>query len=445
MEPVAEIAVDQAGGSIHEEGWQSWSPTCTYGLSENPHRWVSERNRVLCYRPEVPEPGAGFRGEGLLAIQPAGGAPVHVFAAGDGFIEVPTIEVEIIDGGARVSASGAVEHSIDEGSGGIDGALARWADGFAGRAGVESIRQAPSIWCSWYHYFTQVTEADIDENLEAIVERDLPVDVVQLDDGYQEAHGDWLKLSDRFASLTGLVERIRDAGLRAGIWVAPFLVFPESQLAADHPEWLVRGDDGDPLMGGHNWARDCLVLDTTHPEALEYISGVFRTMTEWGIDFYKIDFIYAGAMPGRRHEDLTSLEAYRRGVQAIREAIGDSFLLGCGAPMLPTVGLVDAMRVSPDTEPQYEPHDGDYSQPSVRSAMITGRGRAFMHGRFWVNDPDCLIVRPDIQGREEWADHVERWGGLRGSSDRIASLDEWGMARTRELLSRSPTEPFIAS
>ena len=77
--------------------------------------------------------------------------------------------------------------------------------------------------------------------------------------------------------------------------------------------------------------------------------------------------------------------------------------------------------------------------------MITGRGRAFMHGRFWVNDPDCIIVRPDIQGREEWADHVERWGGLRGSSDRIGSLDEWGMSRTRELLSVSPTEPFIAS
>ena len=77
--------------------------------------------------------------------------------------------------------------------------------------------------------------------------------------------------------------------------------------------------------------------------------------------------------------------------------------------------------------------------------MITGRARAFMHGRFWVNDPDCLIVRPEVERREEWADHVAAWGGLRASSDRIASLDEWGLATTRELLSCSPVEPFIAS
>jgi hypothetical protein len=34
----------------------------------------------------------------------------------------------------------------------------------------------------------------------------------------------------------------------------------------------------------------------------------------------------------------------------VREVMGDeAFLLGCGAPILPSVGLVDAMRVSPDT------------------------------------------------------------------------------------------------
>jgi alpha-galactosidase len=131
-------------------------------------------------------------------------------------------------------------------------------------------------------------------------------------------------------------------------------------------------------------------------------------------------------------------------VRLIRDAVGpQAYLLGCGAPMLPSVGLVDAMRVSPDTGPEYEPRQGDLSQPSVRSAMLGGVGRAWQHGRFWVNDPDCLIVRPEVEHRQAWATHVERYGGLRGSSDRLRDLDEWGRQTTRRLLSTvPPPKPF---
>ena len=55
-----------------------------------------------------------------------------------------------------------------------------------------------------------------------------------------------------------------------------------------------------------------------------------------------------------------------------------------------------------------------------------------------MNDPDCLIVRPGVERREEWAAVVERYGGLRASSDRIADLDEWGLATTRRLLGTPP-------
>ena len=103
------------------------------------------------------------------------------------------------------------------------------------------------------------------------------------------------------------------------------------------------------------------------------------------------------------------------------------------------------MRVSPDTGPQYEPNGDDLSQPSQLAAVVTGRARAFQHARFWVNDPDCLIARPVVERREEWARHVERFGGLRGSSDRLASLDEWGLETTRRLLRPSSTEPFDLS
>jgi alpha-galactosidase len=444
MKPIDEFATEAKNAAVYEHGWQSWSPTTTYRIGEEPLRPRGERNRFLCYRPETAPGTDVYWGEGLLAIDPGDGSGCRIYAVEDATEIVPSIQVEVAGDRAIVSSDGPVRTIVDTGPGGLDNALARWADGFAARAGANTIRRAPTIWCSWYQYFTNVTSADMVENIEAIERLDLPVDVIQLDDGYQTAHGDWLTLTDRFESLQGIADRISSSGRRAGIWLAPFLVFPESELARRHPDWLLGGPD-EPVHAGRNWNRDLFALDTTHPAAMEWITEVFATMHEWGYDFFKVDFVYAGALPGRRHQDIAPIAAYRLGMQRLREAMGDSYFLGCGAPILPSVGLVDAMRISPDTEPQYLPKDGDLSQPSIRSAITTGVGRAFQHGRFWVNDPDDLIVRPAIEGRAEWADHVRRYGGLRGSSDRIADLDEWGLTVTRELLSDSPTAPFIAS
>jgi alpha-galactosidase len=447
FETVLELAVEPAEALVHEQGWQSWSPTATWPVTAVPPAPTAARNRVIGYRPGEAVPSGLFQGEGLLAVQPATDGPVHVIAVDRAERETASIRAALDGTTVRVSADGPVRVAVDAGPGGIDGALARWADGFAARAGVTSIRRAPTIWCSWYHYFTRVTEADMDENLASMARLDLPIDVVQLDDGYEREIGDWQLLSDRFASLDGLIGRIGDAGRRAGVWVAPFLVGSRSGTARDHADWLVRDPaTGEPADAGHNWNQDLFALDTTHPEARRWLQDVFGGFRRSGFDFFKIDFIYAGAIPGRRHDaNVTEIEAYRSGVALIREAIGDAYLLGCGAPILPSVGLVDAMRISPDTAPHWEPLENDLSKPGGKSSVLTGRGRAFQQGRFWVNDPDCLIARPAIEHREELAAHVERYGGLRGSSDRLAELDGWGLETTRRLLADSPVEPFIES
>jgi alpha-galactosidase len=70
-------------------------------------------------------------------------------------------------------------------------------------------------------------------------------------------------------------------------------------------------------------------------------------------------------------------------------------------------------------------------------------GAGWQLGRFWVNDPDCLLARPEVERREVWAAHVERYGGLRGSSDGLRALDEWGLETTRRLLATvPPPRPF---
>ncbi|MBA3249524.1 MAG: alpha-galactosidase [Geodermatophilaceae bacterium] len=437
MQDIAALIVDPVHATVYEHGWQSWSPTRVYPLGAAPYRPVSEHRRLMNYRPDRVAPAAAFWGEGLLAVDPGDGSPVHVFAAADP-TQSPSIWADVAGAEVVVRADPGTAHRTDDGSGGVMGALARWADDFARSATVGEIRPAPTLWCSWYHYFTRVTEADIDENLLAIEELDLAIDVVQIDDGYQAQPGDWLELSDRFGSLRDVVARIHDRGRRAGIWVAPFLVGHRSEVFRDHQAWLLDG-----VSAGYGWEQELAALDAASPGGEGYLRRVFETLREVGFDFYKLDFVYAGALPGPRTPDRTGVQAYRHGLQVIRESVGsEAYVLGCGAPILPSVGLVDAMRVGPDISHHVEPSDGDQSQPSQRAATRNGRARAWMHGRFWVNDPDCLIAASSMQDREAWAEHVRAYGGLRASSDRLRELDEWGLQTTRELLRPVPTTPF---
>ncbi|HEY1666181.1 MAG TPA: glycoside hydrolase family 36 protein [Trebonia sp.] len=439
MREIDHIGVAAESAAIYEHGWQSWSPGGRYPLRARPPRPGTDNSRVMNWRQDTRPPADAFWGEGLLAVDPGDGSGIVVFSAAPGADPVPSIRADVRTGEVAVSADGPLLRTVDTGANSVEDALGRWADAYAAAAGVSLRAESPTVWCSWYHYFRDVTEDDIFENLSAMDDLGLSVDVVQIDDGYQSEIGDWLTESGRFTSLEAAVARIRAAGRRAGLWLAPFLVSPRSRIYQDHPEWLLGG-----ARAGFNWKAEQAVLDVTHPGAEEYLRTVFCTLRRMGIDYFKLDFLYAGALAGQRADDsVTPLAAYRHGMEMIREAIGpDSYLLGCGAPILPSVGLVDAMRVSPDTAPRYEPDGGDLSMPSQRAAALTGRARAWQHGRFWANDPDCLIVRPEVQRRDAWAVHIDRYGGLRSSSDRLRDLDDWGLSTTRRLLRRTPVRPF---
>ncbi|MEV0201614.1 glycoside hydrolase family 36 protein [Nonomuraea sp. NPDC050691] len=429
---VGEIRCDPERGRVFEHGWQSWSPTGSYRLGETPPRPADRNVQTICYRPETPVPDGVFQGEGLLAIDPGDG-PVEVWSA-LGPLEVPSIRARAEGGRLVVSADGPVRHTR---AAGLDAALRDWAATTAEGHAPGAFPAVPPMWCTWYGYWDKVTEADVLDNLRLVERHGLTADMILVDDGYEAGIGDWLDPRPGFGSLERAVGAVTGTGRRAGIWTAPFLAGHQSRLYREHPDWMVGG-----AHAGHMWDQDLAVLDVTHPDAAAHLVGVFRAFAALGITHFKLDYLYAGALPGRRHEDLGPVAAYRRGLELVREGAGpDATLHGCGAPMLPSIGLVDVMRVSPDIAPTLHPRSGDISQPSQLGARLTGAAREFLHARWWVNDPDCLIVRPEVEAREEWAAHVEGSGGLRGSSDPIAALDAWGLETTRRLLTPTRTEP----
>jgi alpha-galactosidase len=269
--------------------------------------------------------------------------------------------------------------------------------------GALSWPHIPSGWCSWYYYFQRVSEEDLVANLERLAElRDeLPLEYVQVDDGYQAGIGDWLTVNEKFPhGMAWLAERIHERGFKAGLWLAPFLVGAPSRLFAEHPDWVVRDEAGGPVVAIQNWEQLCYALDCTRPEVIDWLEGVFRTVTDdWGYDYVKIDFIYAAAVEGRRHDPhATRAQAYRRGLEAIRRAVGGRFVLGCGAPIGPSVGLVNGMRIGPDVAPSWHPEARlsrrvSLSLPATANALRSAITRFWMHNRLWLSDPDCLLLR----------------------------------------------------
>lgn len=421
MNIVDEVPVSTSA-RVYTEGWQSWSPTTWYGRADAAHRPDETWQHLMRFRPGTDVPHVGLQGEGLVVVDPGEGAPVRTYATLDATREVPSITAEWRDDRVLVRADGPVEVSTTDAGG--EAALERFGHRFGTLAGARQATPVPRVWCTWYRYFEEITAADVLRNLREIERHRLPVDVVQIDDGWSLGTGEWTRPNPRFGSLADTVTAIRDSGRRAGVWLAPFSVGASSDLARTHPDWLTG-------PAGYNWGDELRGLDLTHPGVREHVAEVVSRLRELGVDYLKLDFLYSGALPGERFDpDATPIEAYRSGLALIREVMGDdAYLLGCGAPILPSVGLVDAMRVASDTF-----HEGGEDGSQGLRGRMSLEARSWQDGRLWTTDPDCLVARPAFALREEWADVVLRSPGLRGFSDDIAELDPRGMELVRRLL-----------
>ena len=314
--------------------------------------------------------------------------------------------------------------------------LAAFGKQLSKAAGPLRFKKPPTGWCSWQCFGPGVTAHDVSSNVEAISQRIPALKYVQIDDGYQAKTGDWLETGNSFGGgVRQVLKDIRAKGLEPAIWVAPFVATEDSKLFKDHPDWFVMGEDGKPLrsdkvtFGG--WHRlPWYVLDGTNPGAQGYLEHVFRTMrTEWSCTYFKMDAIAWGAMKGGHFHDphATRIEAYHRGMEAIRRGAGSGFLLGCNHPVWPSIGYVDAQRSGMDIDRSWE------------SFTSTGRenlNRAWQNGKLWWNDPDTLLLTGKLS-KDEFQFHASlllATGGLVLSGDDIPTLSESALATIKKLL-----------
>jgi alpha-galactosidase len=418
-------------------GWQSWSLTA----------WVETARPVRPIRP------SSLRG---MQSDPAYATETCPHGSWYGAVEMPDGQVLLLGAlgleshvrleGDKLTGSaeaGPVEWFVCYGE--EPALFEQYAALLKPRFGSGRAPKSPRIWCSWYSLYTNITEARLLKILHDL--DDLPFDVFQVDDGWQVAIGDWEPNAKFPAGMDGMAASIRASGRKAGLWLAPLLVVPSSSLYRQHPDWLLRDAQGRLVPAGFNWGEQLYALDTTHPAALDWLRALMHKVRGWGYEYAKLDFLYAGALPGKRHVQMPREAAYREGLKAIREALGEAYFLTCGAPVLPSLGLCDGLRVGPDVAGTWTSHRDDdllmnTATPGTRNAL-----RTTLH-RLWLQplvqtDPDVAYFRTRMNDltaeQKQLLQDLAQIARFKATSDIPAWLADSERLALRHFLEHSPS------
>lgn len=247
---------------------------------------------------------------------------------------------------------------------------------------------------TWYNYYGNITESIVNRDLKALSDFGERVDIFQIDDGYQAAIGDWL-ITDKKKFPSGMkavADAIHSNNMKAGLWLAPFGAVKSSRVFNEHPDWIVRDENGEPYVAGANWGR-FYALDIYNEGAREYIRHFFDVvLNDWGYDMVKLDFLYAACMLPLHNK--TRGEIMCDAMDLIRECCGDKLVLGCGVPLMPAFGKVDFCRIGADAGLDWKRHL--YINREAVSTCHTVNNSIFrrhLDGRAFMNDPDVFLLR----------------------------------------------------
>ena len=317
----------------------------------------------------------------------------------------------------------------------LDDAVSRWLS----LAGIKPRPASPLVgFSSWYRYYDQIDQSKLLHDLGAMHDLLATCDlgscqpVFQIDDGYATV-GDWTKPHpDRFADGMGaFVQKIKQAGMLPGLWMAPFVCSADSETYRDHKDWLLRDEEGSPVMTGDHW-NGAYALDTLNPEVREHVTNSLSTATrEWGFRLLKLDFLYGACM--LPHGGMNRGQLMADAIDLMRASVPEDVMFDlCGVPLSSAMGRTEFCRIGCDVGLDWD--DVPWmrllhrERVSTKRSLANTRGRAHLDGRAFRNDPDVFFLRYDVRlTNEQRTDLINTdaaLGGMFLTSDDVSVWDD---------------------
>lgn len=219
----------------------------------------------------------------------------------------------------------------------------------------------------------------VDSALTKLQENNLHPKTIVLDEGWSTNLGDWQPADDRFGgSLAQFIRGKRQAGYHVVLYFSPFLISPDSAVAAEHSEFLVRDQEGKPRTVSHGGTNFCL-FDWTHEGVRQFIEGKIAHMLS--MDVLSADGIkIAGTKYLPEPTDKVNDASYGRGELYLFSVLRDlhgfvkatkptaPMYLACMNPLFEQV--FDVIRLGNTSEVN---HDVYVQRSATCSALMPGR------------------------------------------------------------------------
>jgi hypothetical protein len=308
-------------------------------------------------------------------------------------------------------------------------ALEHYAELIARRNGVRPPVKIPIGWADWYFAYGTTDEEEALKNLDFVAGelKDFGVEYFEIDSAWQlgvettpppdnvVAGGPWTPNSKFPHGMKWFANRIREKGLKPGIWVRPFQMIDDAPERKAHPDWFnEKGqmDFSNPAV--RQWVRNLftMLVDDWGYEYIKFDFPSFDLFNEWGPKLFEEH----SARAELYDQTKTNIQAYRESLNVMRESTaGKALLLACNSVMPPTLGLADSFRIGDDV--------GDWSR-TFKYGVKSVSARYYTNGVYWANDPDCLVVREPftLEQARMWTSLIALSGGVVFISEKVYAL-----------------------
>jgi alpha-galactosidase len=213
----------------------------------------------------------------------------------------------------------------------------------------------------------------------------------------------------QFGDMGKLAQKIKTIGMRPGIWTRPLCGSYKDAKSLMLP--MIKGrEENKPI------------LDPTITENLERVKKYFKLYNQWGYEMVKFDFTSFDIFGKWGFEMIkdraltvdnwsmydiskTNAEIVLQLYKTIREAAGETYIIGCNTFSHLSAGLFELNRIGDDTS-------GNEWERTRKMGVNTLAFRCIHHGTFYATDGDCvgLTTKVPWTKNKQWMELVAKSG-----------------------------------